>query len=153
LPELGVGQGAPQHPRVLVELAEPGVALVAEQKAQPARGMAMIDTELGRRPSLADRTAAVLRRRHEVIVGLGQPVVAPQLVLGVLGLVVLVMTAAARLLSLSILGILCITLPFGRERPFAELLILGVSLAVGRQGFFPICRILGIALSLHVFVV
>jgi hypothetical protein len=59
------------------------------------------------------------------------------------------MTAAARLLDTRDPR----TLPFGRERPFAELLILGVSLAVGRQGFFPICRILGIALSLHVFVV
>jgi len=79
LPELGIGQGPPQHPRILVELAEPGVALAAEQKAQPARGMAMIDTELGGRPSLADRAEAVLRGRHEVVVGLGQAVIAPEL--------------------------------------------------------------------------
>jgi hypothetical protein len=60
-------------------MAEPDVALVAEQKAQPARGVAMIDAELGGRPSLADRTEAVLRGRQEVVVGLGQAVVAPEL--------------------------------------------------------------------------
>jgi hypothetical protein len=82
LPELGIGEGPPQHPRVLVELAEPDVALAAEKETKPARGMAMIDMQPGGRPSLADRTEAALRGRHEVVVGLGQAVVAPEIAFG-----------------------------------------------------------------------
>jgi hypothetical protein len=152
LPELGIGGGPPQQPRILVELAEAGIALAAEQKAQPVRGMVMIDAELGGRPSLADRATAVLRGRQQVVVGLGQAVVAPELVLGVRGLVVLVVTVAARPLSLPILRILGITLPFGGERPFPELVVLGISLAVGRERLLPVFRILGITLALQVFV-
>jgi hypothetical protein len=113
LPEFGIGQGPPQHPRILVELAEPGVALIAEQKAQPARGMAMIDAELGGRPSLADRTEAVLRGCHEVVVSLREAVLALELQRGFLGFFPFVTKTAGRLVPFSILRVLCVTLPLG----------------------------------------
>src|SRR5262249_59645286 len=79
LPDRAIGQPPPQPTRIVLEISQAAVAVIAEQEAQPARRVAMIDAELGLRPFLTDRAEALLRRRHEVIIGLGQAVIAPEI--------------------------------------------------------------------------
>src|SRR5260221_541697 len=76
------GRGPAQQIRIVLEIAQAGVALVAEQEAQHARVMTVIDAELGVRPPLADRAETVLRSHHPIIVRLGQAVLAPETQLG-----------------------------------------------------------------------
>jgi hypothetical protein len=158
LPELGIGEGAPQQSRILVELSEAGIALAAEQKAQAARGVTMIDAQLGARPSFADRAQTVLRGQHEVIVGLGQPVFAPQLSFGLghglslgaeqalrLGLLALTTKTRCRLYGFPVLRILGIALPLRRQAALPELVVLGVSRTHGRERLLSVLRILRIS--------
>jgi hypothetical protein len=169
LPELGIGQRPAQQHRIVLEIAQAGVAVVAEQEAQPAHAMTVIDAELGERPSLADRAQAVLHGHHPLIVRQGQAVLAPEIAFDIrhcsllrsrreaqerlLGLLALIAQAGACFHVLAILRILGIALAFAREHPLPERIVLGVLLALVRQHPLPVRGVLGIAISPLVIVV
>jgi hypothetical protein len=133
-PEVGIGQGAPQQARIVLEIAKAAVAIDAEEKAQPARGMAMIDTELFLRSALADRAETALRGHQKLIVVQGEAVIFPQVAL-------LPPKTAAHLLPVSNLRIGGITFALAGQLSLAELFVLGVSLAITGELVLPVFRI------------
>jgi len=168
-PELGIGQRPAQQLRIVLEISQAGIAIVAEQEAQLVRGMAMIDTELGLRPPLADGAEAVLHGDHPVVVALRQAVVAPEIRFDirhraflrhereteqrVLSLQALVARPGARLLGFPVLWILGIALPLACEHVLPERIVLGILLALVGEHLLPVLGILGVAIAPFLFVV
>jgi hypothetical protein len=75
---LDVLRGGEQQLRVVVEVANPNVAVVAEQTTHPVRHMAVVDVpELAataRTIGTADRTAPLLLEKHPIPVLFAQPI-------------------------------------------------------------------------------
>jgi hypothetical protein len=74
-PILDIGRGRPQQGGIVIEASEPGIALAAEQGAQFARAMAVIDAQRLVRFFLADRADAALPFEHALIVFQRNPVI------------------------------------------------------------------------------
>jgi hypothetical protein len=66
-----------QQVRIIVEVPEPAVAIVAEQRAHLVEEMAMIDAEPPVAFPLAEPADPVLRGQHPVIVSGGESVLEP----------------------------------------------------------------------------
>jgi len=78
LPMLRISGGGPEQGGVVAEVAEAAVASQTKQGSQHAGLVGMIDTQLLVGLSSADRTHAVLPRRHRVVVLEREPVGPPK---------------------------------------------------------------------------
>jgi len=130
--------------RIVLEVAEPEIAVAAEQATHALARMRMIDRErlLGR-PGVADGAGAVLPRHHGVVVCSRHPVEALEHALALSGRIV---RALARL-DIGILGIRILGAPL-RPR-LLDLVLVGLMPGlVDGQHLGAKHRILGVALAL-----
>jgi hypothetical protein len=78
-PILDISRGRPQQGGIVIEASEPGIALAAEQRAQFARAMAVIDAQRLVGFFLADRADAALPFEHALVVFQRNPVIGLEL--------------------------------------------------------------------------